>query len=464
VLRSVTPQPSPMEAVTTSDRLPRTLSLWSSIALVVGITIGSGIFRSPAAVARHVSSPAAMMGGWIAGGMLTLCGALSFAELAAALPQTGGFYAYLREGWGRRAAFLFGWTQLVVLRASALGGVAIVFGEYSLRALDIEPGTHVIAARTLAAAAIVLAATLNILGTRLAAAVVNISSTTKFLALGLLIAAALALGGTHGGGLDHLTAAPASSVAAGGLGLALVSVLWAYDGFADLSFAAGEVRNPQRNLPIAIIGGTAAVIAVYVLANLAYLYVLPLDRIRQSPIVAADTMMAIFGRVGAALVSCLVATSAFSSLNGIMLSSPRVFFAMAEDGLLFAPLARIHGRFKTPHVAILLAAVLGTTLVLSQTFETLSNTFVLAIWPFYALSVAAIYRLRRIRPQLARPYRVAGYPVVPAIFILAVGWFVANALITEPVSTGLTFALILAGLPIYQYCFAGTRPAPATES
>ena len=151
--------------------------------------------------------------------------------------------------------------------------------------------------------------------------------------------------------------------------------------------------------------------------------------------------------------------SAFSSLNGIMLSSPRVFFAMAEDGLLFAPLARVHGRFKTPHLAILLAALLGMTLVLSQTFETLSNTFVLAIWPFYALSVAAIYRLRRTRPALARPYRVTGYPVVPAIFILAVVWFVANALITEPVSTGLTFALILAGLPVYQLCFAGSSSA-----
>jgi amino acid transporter len=268
----------------------------------------------------------------------------------------------------------------------------------------------------------------------------------------------MAFGGAHGGGFDHWSAAAADpNGATGSLGLALVSALWAYDGFADLSFAAGEVRNPQRNLPLAIIGGTLALVAIYVLANLAYLYVLPLDSIRQSPLVAADAMMAIFGRAGAVLVSSLVAISAFSSLNGIMLSSPRVFFAMAEDGLLFAPLARVHGRFKTPHLAILLAALMGTTLVLSQTFEMLSNTFVLAIWPFYALSVAAIYRLRRTRPALARPYRVSGYPVVPALFILAVVWFVANALITEPVSTGLTFVLILAGLPVYRLCFAGAR-------
>ena len=443
--------------MTSSDRLPRTLGLWSSIALVIGITIGSGIFRSPAAVARDVSSPAAMIGLWIAGGLITLCGALSIAELAASLPHTGGFYAYLREGWGRRAAFLFGWSQLVILRATALGGIAIVFGEYLLRALGVDPVSHVIGARVLAAAAIALTAAANIVGMALGAAVVNISSAAKFVALVMLIATAMTLGAAHGGGFDHLSAAAGTSAAAGGPGLALVSVLWAYDGFADLSFAAGEVKNPQRNLPIAIIGGTLVLIAIYVLANLAYLYVLPLAQIRQSPLVAADTMMAIFGRPGAVLVSGLVTISAFSSLNGIMLSSPRVFFAMAEDGLLFAPLARVHGRFKTPHLAILLAALLGTTLVLSQTFETLSNTFVLAIWPFYALTVAAVYRLRRIRPALARSYHVIGYPVVPAIFILAVVWFVANALIAEPISTGLTFALILAGLPVYQLCFSRGR-------
>jgi len=439
-----------MNPLTKSDRLPRTLGLWSSIALVIGITIGSGIFRSPAAVARDVSSPAAMIGLWIAGGLIALCGALSIAELAASLPHTGGFYAYLREGWGRRAAFLFGWSQLVILRATALGGVAIVFAEYLLRALGVDPVSHVIGARVLAAVAIALTAAANIVGMAVGAAVVNISSAAKFAALVGLVATAMALGRAHGGGFDHLWGAPGTGAGRGGLGLALVSVLWAYDGFADLSFAAGEVKNPQRNLPIAIIGGTLTLMAIYVLANVAYLYVLPFDRIRQSPLVAADTMMAIFGRPGAVLVSGLVAISAFSSLNGIMLSSPRVFFAMAEDGLLFAPLARVHGRFKTPHLAILLAALLGTTLVLSQTFETLSNTFVLAIWPFYALTVAAVYRLRRTRPALARSYHVIGYPIVPAIFILAVIWFVVNALVTEPVSTGMTFALILAGIPVYE--------------
>lgn len=434
-------------------RLPRTLGLWSSIALVIGITIGSGIFRSPAGVARLVPHPALMLLLWAGGGLITLCGALSLAELAAALPESGGFYAYLREGWGRRTAFLFGWSQLVVLRASALGGIAIVFGEYFLRSFGVDPAVEVYAARGLAALAIAFAAAANIIGVNVGAAIVSVSTVAKVSALCALIVVALVLGGGHGGSVAHLTAASAGPIGAGSIGLALVSVLWAYDGFGDLSIVAGEVKDPQKTLPTAIIVATVTLVVAYVLANVAYLYVMPVETIARSPLVAADTMMAIFGRAGVVLVSVCVTISAFSSLNGIMLTGPRVFFAMAEDRLFFEPLARVHPRFKTPHVAILLAGILGTLLVLSQTFEALSNAFVLAIWPFYALSVAAVYRLRAIRPDLPRPYRVVGYPVVPAIFILATIWFVVNALIEEPLSTGLTFAVILAGLPVYQVSF-----------
>jgi len=269
-------------------------------------------------------------------------------------------------------------------------------------------------------------------------------------------------GGAHGGTLEHLVAPPGAAVSAGGVGLAIVSILWAYDGFADLSFVAGEVKHPHRNLPAAIIGGTLALIAIYVLANLAYVYVLPVETIAKSPLVAADVMTTIFGPAGASVVSLLVAVSTFGSLNAIMLSSPRIFFAMADDGLLFSALAQVHPRFETPYLAILLAAGLGSSLVLSQTFETLSNTFVLAIWPFYALSVAAIYRLRAKRPDLARPYKVIGYPVVPAVFILAVVWFLVNALVNEPVTTGITFALILAGVPVYQVTKLRLKPTSRT--
>src|SRR6185295_11058822 len=276
----------------------------------------------------------------------------------------------------------------------------------------------------------------------------------KFAALTLLVLASFALGGAHGGTTAHLTAASTGALGIGAAGLALVSVLWAYDGWGDLSFAAGEVKNPQRTLPRAIIFGTLALIAIYVLTNLAYLYVLPIEAIRQSPLVAADTMLALFGRAGVVLVSVFVMISSFSSLNGSMLASPRVFFAMAEDGMLFQAIAKVHARYQTPYVAILLAAVLGIGLVMSRSFERLTDTFVLAIWPFYAVGVAAIYRLRRDRPDLPRPYRAIGYPVVPAIFILSVAAFVINALINDTTNSVITFALILAGLPVYEIAFA----------
>src|SRR5437870_5100331 len=430
-----------------SAKLPRTLGLWSSVALVVGITIGSGIFRSPAGIARQASNPLVMIGLWVAGGIVTLCGALSLAEIAAALPETGGIYAYLREGWGRLPAFLFGWSELVLIRASALGGIAVVFGEYLLRSFGIDPIEHSIASRALSAGAIAFAAAVNIRGATVGALIVGVATWMKFSALALLVLAAMLLGSGHGASAAHLTASTGAPVALSAMGLALVSILWAYDGWGDLSFAAGEVKDPQRNLPQAIIVGTLAIIVIYLLTNVAYLYVSPIDAVARSPLVAADTMLAIFGRAGVVLVSLFVMISSFSSLNGSMLASPRVFFAMADDGMFFETIAKVHPRYKTPYIAILLAAVLGMILVLSRSFEALTDTFVLAIWPFYALGIAAIYRLRRLRPDMPRPYRVLGYPIVPAIFIASVAAFVINSLINEPVPTIVTFALILAGLP-----------------
>jgi basic amino acid/polyamine antiporter, APA family len=435
-------------------RLPRTLGLWSSVALVVGITIGSGIFRSPAGIARQAPNPFVMIGLWVAGGAITLCGALSLAEIAAALPETGGIYAYLREAWGRRAAFLFGWSELVLIRASALGGIAVVFGEYLLRSFGVDPSSHVLVARGLSAAAIVFAAAVNVRGATLGALIVGVATWAKFGALALLVLASFTLGASHGASAAHFTAPSAGPLAVGSIGLALVSVLWAYDGWADLSFASGEVKDPARNLPRAIILGTLALIAIYVLTNLAYLYVLPIEAVARSPLVAADTMMSLFGRAGVVLVSVFVMISSFSSLNGSMLASPRVFFAMADDGLLFQAIAKVHPRYQTPYVAIILAAILGVALVMSRSFERLTDTFVLAIWPFYALGVAAIYRLRASRPDLPRPYRAIGYPVVPAIFIASVAAFVINSLMNDTTNSVITFAVIFAGLPIYELAFA----------
>jgi basic amino acid/polyamine antiporter, APA family len=443
-----------LETSSDTGKLPRTLGLWSSVALVVGITIGSGIFRSPAGIAQKVPHPTVMLLLWVVGGAVTLCGALSLGELAAALPETGGLYAYLREGWGRLPAFLFGWSELVLIRANALGGIAVVFGEYLLRSIGVDPVEHWIGARCLSAVAIAFAAGANIRGANIGAFIVGIATWAKFAALLVLAFSAFLLGGSHGATASNLTTGSGAPLLLGNMGLALVSILWAYDGWADLSFASGEVKEPQRNLPRAIILGTLAIIAIYLLTNVAYLYVNPVATVARSRLVAADTMLAIFGRAGVVLVSLFVMISSFSSLNGSMLASPRVFFAMADDRLFFKSIARVHPRYRTPHVAILLAGLLGMALVLSRSFEALTDTFVLAIWPFYALGVAAIYPLRARRPDLARPYRAIGYPVVPAIFVIAVAAFVVNAFVQDPLSTGITFAVIAVGIPVYVVAFA----------
>ncbi len=436
----------------TSDApLVRRMGLWASIGIVIGVTIGSGIFRTPASIAGRVPDPELMLLVWLLGGAISLCGALSVAELAASLPHTGGWYVFIREGWGRLAGFLFGWAELVLIRASSAGAIATVFSEYLIRSLGYDPAAHGLAANFVAAAAIIGAAWINIRGVQVGAAVAGVSTAAKFGALTVMVLAAFLLGA--GGG------ATASNFSEGGstvdprlFGLALISVLWAYDGFADVSFAAGEVRNPQRTLPRAIVGGTIAIVLIYLAANAAYLYVSPVEAIAASPLIAAETMQAVVGDVGVAAVSVVVTISTFGSLIAIMLGAPRVFFAMADDRLFFRAVAKVHPTYRTPYVAIGLAAVLGVAFVLTRTFEQLADTFVLSIWPFYGLAIAGLYRLRR-RPDRPRPYRTPGYPVVPAIFIAAVVYLVGNAVLADPVWTGVTFSIVLAGIPVYYVFF-----------
>ena len=429
-------------------QLTRKLGLWSSIGIVIGVTIGSGIFRTPATIAARVPDPEQMLLVWALGGAISLCGALSIAELAAALPQTGGLYVYLRESWGRATAFLLGWAELVLIRASAVGAISTVFAEYLMRSLGYDPAAYGRATDCVAAGAIFLAAAVNIRGVQIGAAVAGISTIAKFGALVLLVLAAFVLGQNHGAAVAHFSER-AAAVQPELFGFALISVLWAYDGFADVSFAAGEVTQPARTLPRAIVGGTLAIIAIYLAVNAAYIYVNPIAVVAASPLIAADTMGALFGDVGTALISVVVTISTFGALISVTLTAPRVFFAMAADGLFFRPVAAVHPRYGTPYIAIALAALLGVAFVMTRTFEQLADTFVLAIWPFYGLAIAGLYRLRLTRPTLARPYRVPGYPVVPAIFIGAVIYLAANALIADPLWTSVTFGVVLAGIPVY---------------
>jgi APA family basic amino acid/polyamine antiporter len=442
--------------------LPRRIGLWSAVAIVIGTTIGSGIFRSPAGIADRLPGPLPLMAVWVVGGVLALCGALTLAEVAGAYPQTGGIYVFLREGWGRLAAFLFGWAELVLIRAAALGAISITFAEYLLRVLGYNPAVapYDSYAHYIAAVAIIAMALVNIRGVRHSAIVQNTTTIAKYAGLLIIVLLALALGLPRTGGANFTPAAPVGSFSIGAFGLALVSVLWAYDGWADLSFISGEVKDPRRNLPRALILGALAIIAIYLLANVAYMAVMPVSEIRTSRLVAADVASRLVGAAGVVFVATTVTLSTFGTLNGSILTSPRIFFAMADDGLLFRKVAAVHPRYQTPHVAIGIAAALGAGFVLLRTFEQLADTFVTAIIPFYALGVASIYVLRR-RAGYDPPFRTPGYPLVPALFVLSTIYLLANAVI-EPssrVPTLWVFGIILLGIPVY-YLTVGRHPAP----
>jgi basic amino acid/polyamine antiporter, APA family len=427
--------------------LKRQIGLWSAIAIVIGTTIGSGIFRSPAGIADKLPGPLPLAAIWVTGGLLALCGAFCFAELGSKYPKTGGVYAFVKEGFGPLPAFLFGWAEITVIRAAAVGAIAMTFGAYFLRVTGLMPEEN---ARYVAAIAIIAMGIVNILGVKWGSAVINLTTVAKYGGLLFIILVALALGLPETRGANFTPAMPPGSFTVSAFGLALVSVLWAYDGWGDLSYVAGEVKDPQKNLPKALIIGTVAIIVIYLLANIAYLAVLSVEEMRRSPLVAADVAQRVIGRPGVVFVSVTVMLSTFGSLTASLFASPRIFFAMAEDGLFFRSVAKVHPKFKTPHVAIGINIVLAVIFVLIRTFEQLADAFVTAIIPFYAIAVAAMFVLRK-RPDYNPTFRTPGYPVVPLLFVVSTLYLLVNALI-DPASRGataLTLGIVAVGIPVY---------------
>jgi len=422
------------------ERLPRKLGLWSAIAVVAGSTIGSGIFRTPAVVASRIPELPLFVSGWVLGAVLALAGALTYAELAAMYPRTGGIYVYIREAFGRAPAFLFGWAELLLIRPAALGAVSIVSAEYFWRLFGCHGGESVLGVMTLAQATAVVfiafIATVNYRGVQLGAVVQNVSTVFKVGALGLLIVLGFVLSpradAASAVSLCSMapTTIPPALAPVAAFGLALVSILWAYDGFADLGFVSGEVKDPQRILPRALLAGTALVAVVYLGANAVYLHLVTLPHMPGSPLVAADAAGVILGSTGVKFVSAAVMVSTFGTLNGSTMTGPRVFYAMAEDGLFFKSLAAVHPRFGTPAGSIVLAAALGAVYVSFRQFADLADQFIIGIWPFYALAVAAVFVLRRRLPNAPRPYKTWGYPAVPVLFLLAALFLLGNYMLS----------------------------------
>ena len=426
------------------ERLPRTLGPWSAAFILIGITIGSGIFRVPAQVAASLGSPGAFLLVWVIGGMITLTGALAIAELAAMYSRSGGILAYIEEAWGAVPAFVYGWAELTVIRASSVGAISTIFAEYLGHFVPLSDSE----VRYVAAATIIVIATLNWLGISYASALMNVTTILKY---GALAGLAFFAFGAGDGNFANLTAAPVAVNTASAILTALIAVTWTYDGWSNLAQIGGEVKDPGRNLPRGLILGSASIVVIYLFINAAYLYLMPLTEMAGAPLVAAEAAQRIplIGAAGASIISAVVMLSCFGATNGSMMTGPRVFFGMADRGLFFPVLARVSPRFKTPSVAIWVAAGLAVTYVLQNNFAALASRYVLGVWPFYVLAVLGVYVLRKRLPDAHRPYRTWGYPVTPAIFLIASVAMVANAVITDPANTLVTFAIIGAGIPMY---------------
>lgn len=427
-----------------SERLARSIGLWSAVAILIGTTIGSGIFRVPARVAATIGDPQAMLLVWVLGGIVTLTGALTVAELAGMFPRSGGIFAYLLEAHGPLPAFLFGWAEMTVVRASAIGAITTIFAEYLGHFVSFSPEQ----VRYVAAITILLIGALNYFGVSYGVALMNVTTILKY---GALLGLTFFAFGAGDGNTANFTASAVGVVTGSAVLTALVPIMWTYDGWSNLSFVGGEVKDPGRTLPRGLIIGTAGIVVIYLLVNAAYLYLVPAVEMAGVPLVAAEAANRIpmFGTMGAAIISGIVMISCFGSANGSIMTGPRVFFAMSDRGLFFPAISRVSPRFGTPSVAIWLACGLAVVYVLQNDFAALADMFVLGVWPFYVMAVAGVYTLRKRRPDLARPYRTLGYPVTPALFLIASAGMVVNAMITDPKGTGVTFGIILAGVPVY---------------
>ncbi len=427
-----------------APQLLRALGWWETTSIAMGVMIGTAIFIVPAEVTRYVGSPSAALAVWTAGGLLSLFGALSFAEMAAMMPQAGGQYIYLREAYGSLVSFLCGWAFFLAAQGGGISVLAVGFAEYLGEFVPLTLWEH----KAAAAIVVVIFTIINCRGVKEGGRVQSLLTGLKVAAIAGLIIAGFALVRGSAGGPPAVPVRTGSGFVAS-FGVAMVGVLWAYEGWNTCTFAAGEVRKPQRDLPLALILGTVAVVAIYVALNLVYYRVLTLSEVAHSPRVGADAAVRIFGRMGAWAVSLLILISTLGSLNGSILAAPRVYYAMAKDGLFFRWCAAIHPKYHTPHRALIVQGCWAVLLVLLGTYEQLFTYVIFAGWVFYALTGYAVIILRRKCPDLPRPYRVPGYPWVPITFVLTSAWFIVNTLMEKPRESGWGVLIVALGVPVY---------------
>ena len=435
------------------DQLLRKLGLLDATLIIIGIVIGSGIFLLPNVIARSLPSRGAILAVWIVAGVLSAFGALAYAELGAMMPATGGQYVYLREAYGPCCAFLCGWVFVLAVMPGGIAFLAVGFSIYLVHFIPLSPSLSTAVSVLLVAAL----SAINYIGVEQGAWIQRIFTAAKIAGLVLVIGSAALY--TQGPTLAQTAAQPLSY---SGIGVAMAACLMAYNGWSYVSFVAGEVKNPQRNIPASLMLAMATVIVLYMSANLAYMNVLTVPEIAATERVGSAVAERTMGSIGASVLSAVVLLSVIGAINGNILTAARVPFAQARDGMFFRRFGQVHPRFKTPAFAIVAQALWSGLLILTGSYETLFTYSILSAWIFYALSVAAVWILRRKLPDLPRPHRMWGYPYTLILFLIVSVWFMADALITQTKPSLMAIAIAAAGVPFY-LIWRGNSPASQAE-
>ena len=430
----------------TQQNLARTLTKKDLVLLLVGTVIGSGIFLVPGGVVQQSSGHVGLaLTVWFLGGVLSLLGALTYGELGAMNPAAGGIYVYIRDAFGRLPAFLYGWTLFFVISSGSLATLAVAFSRYLDQLIDLSP----LVARLVSILVIVLITIINVVGTRRSANVQNWTTGVKVAAIVVMSLALIAMGDRMGSIGGQPWPGIGTTALISGVGTAMIGVLWAYEGWQYVTFAAGETVDAERNFPRAMLIGTSALIALYLLPNVAYIAALGPEGVARSERVASEAVTALMGPTAGTLIAAAILVSIFSAANGLTLTAPRVYFAMAKDRVFFSRLADVHPRFGTPAFAIIVSSAWAILLAATGTFEQLLTYVVFAGWIFYALGAASIFVYRRTRATAPRPFSVPLYPLTPLLFILAAAAIVLNTLVAQPGRAAIGLAVVLLGVPVY---------------
>ncbi|MEC8900199.1 MAG: amino acid permease [Candidatus Neomarinimicrobiota bacterium] len=428
-------------------KLARVLTLLDATMINAGGIIGSGIFMVPATIALLTGSTSLILAVWVFGGLISLFGALSIAELGAAMPRAGGQFVYLNEAYGPVWGYLYGWSCVAVINTASIAAVGVAFSEY----LGFFFPLSTMGIKSVAILSVILLTIINILDVKSGARAQNIFTLLKIGAIFGIISLGLVMDGGSAENIQPFYPDRPLPALVGPLGLAMVSVLWTYDGWIFITYVAGEVKNPGRNIPLSLVFCMLIVISIYLLINFVFTYTLGIGAMGTSTLVASDSASIFLGEKGAALVSIIILISLLGANNGFILTSARINYAMARDKLFFQQAAKVHPKFKSPANALVIQAMWASILTFSGTYNQLITYIIFASWIFYAMSCAAVIILRKKCPEMKRPYKTPGYPYIPIIFILFAVFLTFNTILEAPRDAAVGAGIILAGLPLYFY-------------